>query len=106
MSHFRLERFYPTKLEITITPQQLISMFPIEVQEHPTMGLISRIWKSEDKIFSVDTLPSEDVEDLTTTKKYLKAKDSKMLEILQNLDGFEIVLYYEDKEDIYKVTKL
>lgn len=70
------------------------------------MGLISRIWKSEDKIFSVDTLPSEDVEDLTTTKKYLKVKDSKMLEILQNLDNFEIVLYYEDKEDIYKVTKL
>ncbi|WP_029520261.1 hypothetical protein [Persephonella sp. IF05-L8] len=106
MSHFRLERFYPTKLEITITPQQLISMFPIEVQEHPTMGLISRIWKSNQEIFSVDTLPSEDIEDLTTTKKYLKVKEPKMLEILQSLDNFEIVLYYEDKEDIYRVTKL
>ncbi|SNZ06261.1 hypothetical protein SAMN06265182_0617 [Persephonella hydrogeniphila] len=106
MSKFRLKRTYPTELEITVTPQQIVSMFPIELQEHPYMGIINRIWRTEKEIFSVETLPSEFVEDLTAERKYLKVKDEKLMEILRNLSIFQIVLYYEDKEDVYQVEKI
>ena len=93
-------------MEIDITPQQLVSMFPIEMQEHPHMGEIERIWKTEDKTFSVKTLDKEDVLDLTKKRKHLQVKNEKMLEILQNLQDFQIVLFYEGNEDIYSVKRL
>ncbi len=106
MGRFRLERFYPQKMEIEITPQQLISMFPIEVQEHPFMGEIKRVWKTKDSVYSVDTIEENFVLDLTKDRKHLQVKKEKMLEILSNIKEFEIILYYEGKEDLYKVEKL
>ena len=103
---FKLVREFPTKMEIDITPQQLVSMFPIEMQEHPHMGEIERIWKTENEIFSVKTLDKEDVLDLTKKRKHLQVKNEKMLEILQNLQDFQIVLFYEGNEDIYFVKRL
>ncbi|WP_457625401.1 hypothetical protein [Persephonella sp.] len=106
MCRFRLKRTYPTELEITVTSEQIISMFPIELQEHPYMGMINRVWKTEDNLFSVDTVSPEFVEDLTAEKKYLKVKDEKLLKILRNVSRFRIILYYENKEDIYHVEKI
>ncbi len=70
------------------------------------MGEIERIWKTENEIFSVKTLDKEDVLDLTKKRKHLQVKNEKMLEILQNLQDFQIMLFYEGKEDIYFVKKL
>ncbi len=103
MKTFILQRFYPQEMTIEITPQQLISMFPIELQEHPFMGDINRVWRVDNKVYSVDTVDKEFVVDLTKDRKHLQVKKEKMLEILNDLNEFEIVLYYEDKEDIYKV---
>ncbi|MEJ5172517.1 MAG: hypothetical protein WHT47_02255 [Hydrogenothermaceae bacterium] len=102
---FKLTRFYPQKIEIEILLNQLISMFPIEMQEHPTFGLIKRVWRTTDKEFSIESFPQDMIENLSSSKTYLKVKDEAMKSILQNLDSFEIVLYYEDKEDIYRVMK-
>lgn len=85
---------------------QLISMFPIEVQEHPTFGLIKRVWKTSDKEFSIETFPEDMIENLSSSKTYLKVKDEAMKSLLQDIDNFEIVLFYACKEDIYKVLKL
>ncbi len=103
MKTFILKRFYPQEMTIEITPQQLISMFPIELQEHPFMGEINRVWKTDNKVYSVNTIDKDFVVDLTKDRKHLQVKREKMLEILNDLNEFEIVLYYEDKEDIYKV---
>ena len=103
MKTYILQRFYPQEMTIEITPQQLISMFPIELQEHPFMGEINRVWKTDKEVYSVDTIDKDFVVDLTKDRKHLQVKKEKMLEILNNLDEFEIVLYYEDKEDLYKV---
>ncbi len=102
---FRLIREVPHRIEITITPPQLISMFPIELQEHPTMGEIERIWKSKDKIFSVSTL-EDCVVNVSNHRKHLKVCNEKMLEVLENLDRFEIILFYEGTEDKYIVEKI
>ncbi len=106
MEKFRLERFYPQKLEIEITAQQLVSMFPVEIQEHPFMGEIKRVWKTKEKTFSVDSVEKEDVLNLSKDKKHLQVKREKLLQILSEIDKFEIVLFYENKEDIYKVEKI
>ncbi len=103
---FKLIREYPQKMEIKATPQQIVSMFPIEVQEHPHMGEIERIWKSDTEEFSVSTLPKEYVIDLTKKRKHLQVSSEKMLEILQSVKSFKIILYYEGNEDIYFVEKI
>ncbi len=103
MKKYVLKRFYPQEMSIEITPQQLVSMFPVELQEHPFMGEIKRIWKNDSEEFSVDTIDKEFIVDLTKDRKHLQVKKEKMLEILSSLKSFEIILYYEDKEDIYKV---
>ncbi len=106
MSQFRLRREYPTQLEITVTAQQLVSMFPIEIQEHPFMGLIIRVWKTSDKTYSVENTPENYVVDLSGDRKYVKVKDEYMFQILSNLENFEIVLFYENREDVYQVKKI
>ncbi len=102
---FKLIREIPTHIEITITPNQLISMFPIELQEHPTMGQIERIWKTEGNIFSVETL-SDCIVNLSNNRKHIKVCDEKMMSILNDIQEFEIILFYEGKEDKYQVKKL
>ncbi|NPA53660.1 MAG: hypothetical protein GXO21_03220 [Aquificae bacterium] len=106
MEKIKLKRFFPTKMEIEITPQQLISMFPIELQEHPFMGEIKRVWKTSDTIYSIDTIDKKFIEDMTLERKYLQVKKEKMMDILSSLKEFEIILYYEDKEDIYIAQKV
>ncbi len=106
MSQFRLKRFFPTQLEITVTPQQIVSMFPVELQEHPTMGIINRVWRTGKEIFSVETIPDEFVLDLTQNRKHLRVKDERLYQILSDIKEFEIVLYYENKEDIYRVERI
>ena len=69
------------------------------------MGVINRIWRTEKEIFSVETIPDEFILDLTENRKHIRVKDEKLYQILSDLDNFEIVLYYEDKEDIYKVER-
>ena len=103
---FKLKRYSPTKLEIDITPNQLVGMFPIEVQEHPFMGVIERIWKSGDKVFSIKTIPEKFVDSVSKDKLHKVVKKEKMLQILSELDNFEIILFYEDKEDRYEVLKI
>ncbi|MDQ7055499.1 MAG: hypothetical protein Q9M89_03010 [Persephonella sp.] len=106
MSYFRLKREYPTQLEITVTSKQLISMFPIEIQEHPFMGIISRVWRTSDNIHSVETIPPEHITDLSGERKYLRVKDRYMSQLLSALEKFDIVLFYEGREDIYQVEKI
>ncbi|WP_457640597.1 hypothetical protein [Persephonella sp.] len=106
MAQFRLIRFHPTKLEISITAQQLLSMFPIEIQEHPVMGEIERVWISQNTVYSVKNSPEDHILDLSGNRKHLKLKEDKMLEIIQNLEKFEIALYYEGNVDKYIVEKL
>ena len=103
---FKLKRFYPTELEIEISPQQLVQMFPIEIQEHPTMGIIERVWKTGKNVYSVESLEDKFVIDMSQNQNKLhkRIKPEKMLEILQNLDRFEIILYYQNNEDKYIVT--
>ncbi len=106
MKKFKLKRYFPQEIEIEITDKQLIDMFPIEIQEHPFMGEIERIWKSKDKIYSVSNSPKEDILDLSSKTKYIQLKKEKLQSILENLGNFQIILYYEDKEDIYDVYKI
>ena len=70
------------------------------------MGMINRVWKTEREIFSVETIPDEFILDLTQDRKHLRVKDEKLYHILSDMKEFEIVLYYEDKEDIYKVERV
>ncbi len=102
---FRLIRDFPHRMEIKITPSQLVSMFPIELQEHPTMGEIERVWKTEDKVFSVKTL-EDCIVNVSNHRKHLKVCDEKMLEIVESIDKFEIILYYEGNEDKYTVERI
>ncbi len=106
MAKFLLKRFYPTNLQIEATDKQILQMFPVEKQEHPFMGIISRVWLTEDKEISVDTSPKEDVLDLSKDGLHLQLNPEKLQQILQSLDKFKIVLYYEDKEDIYEVERI
>jgi hypothetical protein len=103
---FKLIREFPQRMEIQATPQQIVSMFPIEVQEHPHMGEIERVWKTDEEIFSVNTIPEEFILDLTKKRKHLQVSNEKMLEILQSIESFKIILYYEGNEDIYIVEKI
>ncbi|NPA52786.1 MAG: hypothetical protein GXO22_07810 [Aquificae bacterium] len=102
---FKLIREVPAYIEITITPNQLISMFPIELQEHPTMGQIERVWKTNDNVFSVDTL-CDCIVNLSKNRKHIKVCDDKMLSLLNEIKEFDIVLFYEGKEDKYQVKKI
>ncbi len=102
---FKLIRNVPTHIEINITPNQLISMFPIEVQEHPTMGIVERIWKTDSAVFSTETL-SDCIVNLSNNRKHIKVCDEKMLSLLNELSEFEIILFYEGKEDKYSVKKI
>jgi len=106
MAKFKLKRFFPQEIEIEITDKQLIQMFPIEIQEHPFMGEISRQWQSDSKIFSVETSNPEEIIDISTNSKHIQIKKEIMEKILSSLNRFKIVLYYEDKEDIYEVEKV
>ena len=106
MAKFKLKRFFPQEIQIEVTDKQLIQMFPIEVQEHPFMGEITRQWHSDSKIFSVENSNPEDIIDLSTNSKHIQMKKEVMEDILSRLEKFKIVLYYEDKEDIYEVEKL
>lgn len=103
---FQLSRLYPQKVEIEVLPSQIVSMFPIEVQEHPTFGLVKRVWKSEGVEYSVDSFPGDRVENLSSTKLFLKVREDVMMELLQTLEHFEIVLSYQDKEDKYRVYRV
>ncbi len=105
MLKFRLIRSDPTKLEVEITSSQLISMLPIEIQEHPVMGEIERVWLSDKKVYSVKNLDPSSVE-IHLEGKHIKISDEKMLSILQTLEKFEIALYYEGKVDKYIVEKI
>ncbi len=81
-------------------------MFPIELHEHPFMGEISRQWIAQDKTYSVEKANEDEVIDLSKDTKHIQMKQEVMEKILKELDNFKIVLFYEDKEDIYEVTKL
>lgn len=105
MKIYQLKRFYPTDIQIQITDKQLLQMFPIEVQEHPFMGQIQRVWKTEDFTYSIGTSKKEDILDLSKDTIHLQLKEEKMEEILQTLEEFKIILYYENKEDIYEVKR-
>ncbi|WP_457643000.1 hypothetical protein [Persephonella sp.] len=106
MSRYRLSRSHPTKLEITVTSSQIVSMFPVEQQEHPVMGIIQRVWKTPEKTISVDTVPSQYIIDLSGSRQHLKVDDNFLLSLLPQMDSFQIILYYEGKEDIYQVEPL
>jgi len=106
MKVYKLKRFHPTQIEIQVTDQQILQMFPIEVQQHPFMGQISRVWKTDDFTYSIGTSKKEDILDLSKDALHLQLKKEKMEEILSSLDKFKIILYYEDKEDIYEVEKI
>lgn len=68
--------------------------------------MIERVWRGKDVEYSVDFFPEDHLENLSSSRISIKVKDQIMLDILQNLEEFEIVLYYSDKEDIYKVEKI
>ncbi|RMA97025.1 hypothetical protein [Hydrogenothermus marinus] len=106
MQKFKLKRYFPQEIEIEITDKQLLDMFPIEEQEHPFMGNIERVWKSENQIFSIKNSNPEDIIDLSGKTKHIQLKKEKMFDILSNLEKFQIILYYEDKEDLYDVIKI
>ncbi len=103
---FKLKRYNPTEIEIEITPNQLVSMFPIEIQEHPFMGKIERVWQTDDKTYSIRTIEEDFIIDKSSKNLHKIVKTEKMLEILSNLKNFQIILFYEDKKDIYDVKKL
>lgn len=106
MKKYRLTRYYPQKIEIEVLDNQIISMFPIEIQEHSTFGLIKRVWMTENDVYDVEKYPEEYIENLSFTKKYIKLRDDVMKNILEGLNEFRIVLYYQDKEDIYDVKSI
>ena len=103
---FKIKRYKPTKIEVDITTKQLVGMFPIEVQEHSHMGIIERVWKVGNEIYSVKTIPEQFVTDLSKNKLHKLVNEEKMLNILSKIEHFEIILYYEGKEDRYEVHKI
>lgn len=103
MKKYKLTRHHPQKIEIEVLDSQLISMFPIEIQEHPTFGLIKRVWITKNDIYDVENYPEEYRENLSSKKTYIKLKDDVIRKILDGLTEFKIVLYYQDKEDTYDV---
>lgn len=102
---FRLIRNFPHRIEIEVLPAQIVSMFPVEVQVHPVFGQLRRTWKTENTEYCVENFNQEQVQ-VVATGKHIKLKDDIMLSILQQIDRFQIVLYYSDKQDIYDVVKL
>jgi len=70
------------------------------------MGTINRVWKTDKEIFSVDTISDEFILDITQDRKHLRVKDEKLYQILSEIKKFEIILYYENKEDMYRVEKI
>lgn len=102
---FKLTRNIPQHIEIEVLANQLISMFPIEVQHHPFFGNIRRVWRSGSVEYSVDNFNDEDKE-VIGTGKHIKLKDDVMLKILQNIENFHIVLYYSDSKDTYEVRRV
>lgn len=102
---FKLTRYLPQKIEIDVLPSQITSMFPIEVQSHPVFGQLKRVWKADEVEYSVESFRKEEI-DVVKQDKHEKVKDEVMLKILQDLDRFQIILYYSDKEDIYDVVKI
>ena len=106
MKKYKLKRYIPQKIEIEVLDSQIISMFPIEIQEHPTFGLIKRIWISQGQIYDVENFSADYIENLSSSRTYIKLRDDIMKKILADLRSFKIVLYYEDKEDIYEVEAL
>lgn len=103
---FKLIRYTPQKIEIEITENQVIQMFPIELTEHPNFGLIKRLWKSENQTYSIENFDACQILDLSTTKIYKKLKDEVMLDILNKEEKLKIVLIYNNTEDIYDLIKL
>lgn len=79
MQKFKLKRYFPQEIEIEITDKQLLDMFPIEEQEHPFMGNIERVWKSENQIFSIKNSNPEDIIDLSGKTKHIQLKKKKCL---------------------------
>ncbi len=106
MRKYKLTRYYPQKIEIEVLDIQIISMFPIEIQEHPTFGTIKRVWITEKDIYHVEKYSDEYTEKLSSTKLYTKLKDDVMRKILEGLSEFKIILYYQDKEDVYQVKRV
>ncbi len=106
MRKYRLKRFIPQKIEIDVLDSQIISMFPIEIQDHPTFGKIKRVWISQDQVYDVENFPENYTENLSSSRTYIKLKDDVMKNLLEGLENFKIVLYYEGKEDIYEVRAL
>jgi len=103
---FKLIRYTPQKIEIEITENQVIPMFPIELTEHPNFGIIQRFWKSENQTYSIDNLDASRILDLSTTKIYERLKDDVMLDILNKEGKLKIVLIYNNTEDVYDLIKL
>ncbi len=103
---FRLIRYTPQKIEIEITANQVIQMFPIEITEHPTFGFIERLWKLRNGIYSINSFDENLIYNLSSTKLHKKLKDDVMLDILNKEERFKIILKYENKEDIYDLVKL
>ncbi len=106
MAKFLLKRFYPTSLQIEATDKQILQMFPVEKQEHPFMGIISRVWLTDNREISVDNFPQDEILDLSKDGLHLQLKPEKLEEILSSIDKFKIVLYYEGKEDVYEVERI
>lgn len=105
MMKFKLIRYFPQRIEIEVLPSQLVSMFPIEIQPHPVFGQLKRVWKTKSNEYSVENFTEEEVQVLNSDN-HIKLKDETMLKLLQQLDTFQIVLYYSDKQDIYEVIKV
>jgi hypothetical protein len=103
---FKLIRYTPQKIEIEITENQVIQMFPIELTEHPNFGIIQRFWKSENQTYSIDNFDASQILDLSTTKIYKRLKDDVMLDILNKEEKLKIVLIYDNTEDVYDLIKL
>lgn len=80
-------------------------MFPVEIQSHPVFGELKRVWKTSDSEYSVECFSQEDVQ-IVNPGHHMKLKDEVMLRLLQNLEKFQIVLYYSDKQDIYDVVRI
>lgn len=102
---FRLIRNHPYRIEIEVLSTQIVSMFPVEVQAHPVFGQLRRTWKTEKDEYSVESFREDQVQVLVDGK-HKKLKDDVMFNILQQMDRFQIVLYYSDKQDVYDVMKI
>lgn len=104
---FKLIRFHPQKIEIEVLPAQIVSMFPIELQDHPTFGVIKRVWKFNQTEYDTNAFEKCEIENLSSSSRtFIKVKEEAMMKLLQEVQEFQIVLYYQDKKDVYLVSKL